>query len=323
MRAIFPLLLFLVLLPDDVAIAQSGLRAPRIGVLMPGRAQDLDEQRDLEAFAQGFKDLGYVAGQNIVFEYRNAERKVNRLPPLAAELVALKVSVIVAVGTTAIDAAVKATKTIPIVMISGGDPVRRGVVKSFSIPGGNVTGLSSVALGDEGKRVELLKEVFPWVSRVFVLNADKRKGRVESYLREGKGRAVAFEVLHVYSSAELKRTFAILITTSSDALITVRNAFTISHAEEITGFALNNRLPAIYESREFVEKGGVMSYGVNYTASWRRSAFYVDKILKGANPAALPVEPPQFEFLVNLRTAGKMGHRIPPEILLEANEVIK
>jgi len=323
MRAIFPLLLFLVLLPDDVGIAQSELRAPRIGVLMPGRAQDLDEQRDLDAFVQGFKDLGYVAGQNIEFEYRSAERKVNRLPRLATELVALKVSVIVAVGTTAIDAAVKATKTIPIVMISGGNPVARGFVKSFSVPSGNVTGLSSVAEGDEGKRVELVKEAFPWISRVFILNADKRRGRVDNYLREGKRSAVAFEALHVYSTEDLQRTFANLITTSTDDLITVRNAFTISRAEQITDFAFKNRLPAIYESREFVEKGGVMSYGVNYTASWRRAAFYVDKILKGANPAVLPIEPPQFEFLVNLRTASKMGHRIPPEILLEANEVIK
>jgi putative ABC transport system substrate-binding protein len=201
--------------------------------------------------------------------------------------------------------------------------VGRGFVKSFSAPGGNLTGLSSVAEGDEGKRVELLKEVFPWVSRVFILNADKRTSRAESYLREGKGRGVFFEVLHVYSSEELKRTLAKLPTTSTDALTTVRNAFTITHAEQITDFALQNRLAAIYESREFTEKGGLMSYGVNYTASWRRAAFYVDKILRGGNPAVLPVEPPQFEFLINLRTAGKMGHRIPPEILLEANEVIK
>jgi len=146
---------------------------------------------------------------------------------------------------------------------------------------------------------------------------------VEDYLREGKGLGLGFESLDVYSAEELKQAFVRLTTGSLDALITVRNAFTIRHAEQITDFALRNRLPSIYESREFVEKGGLMSYGVNYTASWRRSAFFVDKILKGASPAVLPIEPPQFEFLVNLRTANKMGHRIPPEILLEATEVIQ
>jgi putative ABC transport system substrate-binding protein len=208
-------------------------------------------------------------------------------------------------------------------MISGGDPVGRGFVKSLSVPGGNVTGLSSVADGDEGKRVELLKDAFPWVSRVFVLNADKRKSRVENYLEEGQRVALVFEALHVYSREQLNQGFARLVTTRSDALITVRNAFTIRPAEQIAAFALKNRLPSMYESREFVEKGGLMSYGVNYTASWRRSAFYVDKVLKGANPAVLPVEPPQFEFLVNLRTANKIGFELPPEILLEANEVVQ
>jgi len=322
MKKIFLLLLSLVLLPD-VAVAQSPLRAPRIGVLMPGSAQDLDKQPDLRAFHQGFKEFGYVGGQNVVFEYRGAEQKVQLLPHLAAELVRLKVSVIVSVGTTAIDAAVKATRTIPIVMISGGNPVGRGFVKSLSVPGGNVTGLSSVAEGDEGKRVELLKEAFPWIERVIVVNADKRKSRVENYLREGRGRAMAFEALDVSSSEELGRALSRLIPKTSDALVTVRNAFTIRHADQITDFALKKRLPAIYESREFVDKGGLMSYGVNYTASWRRSAFYVDKILKGGTPAILPVEPPQFEFLVNLRTAKKMGYELPPEILLEANEVIQ
>ena len=323
MKKIFPLLLFVVLLPDGVTIAQSPLQAPRIGVLMPGSAQDMDEQRDLQAFFQGFKEVGYVAGKNTAFEFRAAERKLNLLPRLAGELVRLKVAVIIAVGTTAIGAAIKATQTIPIVMVSGGNPVARGFVKSLSLPGGNVTGLSSVAEGDEGKRVELLKEAFPWVARVIVLNADKRKSRVENYLRQEAGAAMAFEALDVYSSEDLKRTFQTIAISSSHALITVRNAFTIRHAEQIADFTLKNRLPSIYESREFVEKGGLMSYGVNYTASWRRSAFYVDKILKGTNAGVLPVEPPQFEFLVNLRTARKMGHSIPAEILLEANEVIK
>lgn len=323
MKAIFLLLLSLVLLPDVVALAQSRLHAPRVGVLMPGSTEDLDEQRNLQAFLKGFKELGYVSGQNIIFEYRAAERKIGLLPRLAGELVQLKVAAIIAVGTSAIEAALKATKVTPIVMVSGGNPVSRGFVKSLSVPGGNVTGLSSVAEGDEGKRLGLLKEAFPWVDRLIVLNADKRKSRVENYLREGKGRALAFETLDVFSSEELVRVLSMLAPKASDGLVTVRNALTIRHAEQITDFAVKKRLPGIYESREFVEKGGVMSYGVNYTASWRRAAFYVDKILTGGNPALLPVEPPQFEFLVNLRTAKKMGYEFPPEILLEANEVIQ
>ena len=324
MKAIIPLLLFTTaLISAGVSRAQVALQAPRVGVLMPGSARDSDEQRDRRAFLLGFKELGYVPGQNILFEYRGADQKHDSLPQLANDLLRLKVSAIVAVGTAAIDVATKATKTVPIVMVSGGNPVGRGFVKSLSVPGGNVTGLSSVAEGDEGKRVELLKDAFPWVSRVTVLNADKRKTRVASYLREGKGVGVEFEVVHVYSSEELKHALGKITSRRSDAIITVRNAFTIGHAEQIAEFAIKNRLPSIYESREFVEKGGLMSYGVNYTASWRRSAFYVDKILKRANPALLPVEPPQFEFLINLKTADKMGHRIPPEILLEANEVIK
>lgn len=321
MKTVFLLLLFLLRMSWDVAIAQPTLQAPRVGVLMPGSIEDLDEQRDLQGFVQGFKELGYVSGENIIFEFRPAERKISLLPRLASELVRLKVSVIVAVGTTAIAAAIKATKSIPIVMVSGGEPVGRGFVKSLSFPGGNVTGLSSAAEGDEEKRLELLKEAFPRVERIIVLNADRRKSRVESYLRGRQG--FAFEVLDVYSVQELSETLAALTPNVSDALITVRNAFTIRHAEQITDFALKKRLPGIYESREFVEKGGIMSYGVNYRASWRRSAFYVDKILNGESPAVLPVEPPQFEFLVNLRTARRMGYELPPEILLEANEVIR
>ena len=318
-KSLFLLLLFLVL--NDIAVAQPALQAPRVGVLMPGSIEDLDEQRDLQAFTQGFKELGYVSGENIIFEFRPAERKISLLPRLASELVRLKVSVIVAVGTSAIAAAIKATKSIPIVMVSGGEPVGRGFVKSLSFPGGNVTGLSSAAEGDEAKRLELLKEAFPRVERIIVLNADRRKSRVESYF-SGVTR-FAFKVLDVYSPQELSEALARLTPNASDALITVRNAFTIRHAEQITSFALEKRLPGIYESREFVEKGGIMSYGVNYTASWRRSAFYVDKILNGERPAVLPVEPPQFEFVVNLRTARKMGYELPPEILLEANEVIR
>lgn len=320
MIRMFPLFLLVVLPSLNVAIAQSSFQPSRIGVLVPGPLQAMDEQRNLNAFFESFKQLGYVAGKNINFEFRAAERNLALLPRLATELVQLKVAVMVVVGTTAIDAAIKITKNIPIVMISGGNPVARGFVKSAAVPGGNVTGMSSTTEGDEGKRLELLKETFPWINRVLLLNADKRTSRVENY-RQAEPR-FAFFTLNVFNPEDLKRTLGSLRITSSDALIAVRNAFTISHAEQIAAFALKNRLPSIYESREFVDRGGLMSYGVNYTASWQRSAFFVDKILKGARPAVLPIEPPQFEFLINLKTAAIMKHRLPPEILLEANEII-
>lgn len=322
MKVIFSLPLLVLLIAQECAIAQSD-QAPRIAVLMPRSPTDPIEKRDIDAFVQGFKDLGYVDGINIVIEYKGADQRANLLPGLADELNRLKVSVIVAVGTTAIDAARRATKTIPIVMISGGDPLGRGMIKSYSVPGGNVTGLYSMTDGDEGKRIELLKETFSRISRVVVLNADRNRSRVESYIREGSVLAVKIEVVEAFTPQELKQAFLKITALHPDALVTVRNIFTIRYAEEIVNFAFANRLPAIYASREFVEKGGLMSYGVNYTAQWRRSAFYVDKILKGANPATLPVEPPQLEMVMNLRTAKQLGVTIPPEILLEANEVIK
>lgn len=320
MKTIFLLLLFAALAHERATAAQSR-QIPRVGVLMPSSVNDPGEKRELEAFLGGYKELGYAPGQNVIFEYRGADQKLNLLSRLAEDLIRLNVSVIVAVGTTAVAAAIKATQNIPIVMVSGGDPVSRGFIKSSSAPGGNVTGLSSSADGDEGKRVEWLREAFPWIERVLLLNADKRRSRVENYLRQGQ--RLPFQTLDVFSTDERNQILSRLDVRRSDALITVRNAFTIRHGEQIAAFALKKRVPSIYESREFVEKGGLMSYGVNYTASWRRSAFYVDKVLKGANPAVLPVEPPQFEFLVNLRTANKIGFELPPEILLEANEVIQ
>ena len=323
MKAIPLLLFFLTIFGGGLSVGQTPLQTPRIGVLMPGGTTDKEAKRDLDAFVQGLKEVGYVIGENILVEYHAANRKIDDLPRLAAELVRGDVAVIVAVGTTAITVALQATKTIPIVMISGGNPVMRGFVKSLAEPGGNVTGLSSTAQGETGKRLELLKDVFPKILRVMVLNADRKTQRVENSIKAGRQQGMVVEPVHVYSAEELTQAFGIIASRRPDALITVRNAFTIRYAEEIVNFTVKHRLRSIFASREFVEKGGLMSFGVDYTASWRRSAYYVDKILKGANPAVIPIEPPQFEFVVNLRTANKMQWKIPPQILLEANEVIR
>lgn len=316
------LFLFLVL-ADSLAAAQLPPTLLRIGLLIPGTLTEPEEKRDLDLFLQSLSEHGYRVGENVALEFRAANGRSDLLPTLAAELVRLRVSVIVAVGTTAIAAALKTTKTVPIVMISGGDPVGRGFVRSSAEPGGNVTGLSSVADGDEGKRVELLKDAFPWISRIFVLNADRRISRLETYFREAKGMGVSLEAVQIVTPEDLRVKFSALTPARTDGLITIRNLLTIRHAEEIIDFALRSRLPSIYESREFVERGGLMAYGVDYETSWRRAPSYIDKILKGANPAFLPVEPPQFKFSINLRTANRMKYTIPPAILLEASEVLR
>ncbi len=290
---------------------------------MPGSLTEPEAKRHLNALVQGFEKFGYIVGKDILIEYRPANRKIKHLPDLAGDLAKLGVSAIVAVGTTAIAGALKTTKTIPIIMISGGNPVGRGFVKTLSAPAGNVTGLSSSAQRDEGKRVELLKDIFPQMFRVMLLNADHRPARVKDYLKEAAKMDLGLEAVNAFTAEELDQAFVKIAATGPDALITVRNSFTIQNADRIINFTAKQRLPTMYESREFVEKGGLMSFGVDYTASWRRAAYYVDKIIKGTSPSVLPVEPPQFEFVINLRTAHRMLWKIPPQILLEANEVIR
>ncbi|MBI4523627.1 MAG: ABC transporter substrate-binding protein [Deltaproteobacteria bacterium] len=288
----------------------------RIGVLVSGGSHSPALLKELE-------EVGYKQGKNILIEQRSADGKVDLLPNLAADLVRLKVAVIVAVGPTAIGHAVKATKRIPIVMVGGGDPVSRGFVQSLSAPGGNVTGLSSAAKGLGGKRLELLKEALPFVSRVALLNPRTRSRVSEDYPRVAMVLGLDFQTVDVDGSGGFDRVFAKITALRPDALITVRELSTIRHARQIADFALKKRLPSVYESEEFVRAGGLMSYGVNYMAQWRRAAVYVDKVLKGAKPATLPVEPPRFELVINLKTAKKLGVTIAPEILLEADEVIK
>jgi putative ABC transport system substrate-binding protein len=326
MKTIFSILLIIALsgLPLPSAALQDSPKLPRIGVLTPwSDPSEGDNKRYREAFFLGLKELGYVEEKNIHIEWRYGDAKLDRLHHFAEDLVRLNPSVIIATGTTAIVIAMKVTQTVPIVMVSGGDPVNRGFVKSLSVPGGNITGFSSSTADLSAKRIELLKETFLTTRHVVVLNADRARRRAQNYVKAGKALGLQVETVRVLTPEDLSTAFAKIEAIRPDALVTVRNFLTILHAEEIAAFALKNRLPAIYEARRFVTSSGLMSYGIDYTTSWRHAAIYVDKILKGANPGNIPVEPPQLELVINLKTAEKIGVTIPPEILLEANEVIK
>ena len=297
---------------------------PRVGVLIAGSTSSPEGLKYLEAFNRGLRELGYVSGKNIMIEYRSAERKADRLPELAAELVRLDVSVIVASGVSSTEAAIEATKTIPIVMVTGGDPVSRGFVKSLTRPGGNVTGLSSVAEGGEGKRMELFKETIPRLSRVAVLNPDKGSSRAPTYEQAGKILGIETQVFNVYSSDALEGALKKMAAGRFDGLVIVRHSLSLRFAKQIAQFALEQGVPSMAEEDNFVDAGMLMSYGRSVPAMWKRTTVFVDKILKGAKAAELPVEPPpQFELSLNLKTAAKLGIKIPPEILLEAAEVIK
>lgn len=298
------------------AAAQPPQQIHRIGLLSPGSEVPLD-------FSRSLSELGYVVGKTIFIEIRNAGGKAENLPKLVIDLLDRKVSLIVASGPTAIGAAAKATQSIPIVMVGGGDPVLRGFVKHLSAPGGNVTGSSSSASGSDAKRLELLKESLPSLARVVVLNPLSRSRIPEGYPRAAKEFGIDFHIVDLRSVTELESALARVKALRPEAFITIRELITVDQAERIATFGLRERVPSMYESAEFVRAGGLMSYGVNRASQWLRAAVFVDKILKGANPATLPVEPPQLEMVINLRTAKQLGVTIPPEILLEANEVIK
>ncbi len=281
-----------------------------------------------EAFRQGLRELGYVEGKNIVIELRSAEGKLDRLPALAAELVRLKVDVIVTGGPTATRAAKEATSTIPIVMAQDTDPVGNGFVASLARPGGNITGLSTFAPELSGKRLELLKETIPKLSRVAVFGTSTYPGNAQS-LKEVELAAKAFGVklqyLDVLSPKDIETAFQAAGKGRADAvLMMVSGAIARDHRTEIIELAVKNRLPVIYEGGHYVEAGGLMTYGVNFNDLDRRAATYVDKILKGAKPADLPVEQPiKFEFIVNLKAAKQIGVTIPPNVLVRADRVIK
>ena len=310
------------------AHAQQAAKPPRIGCLREGSASDAAAAPLFEAFRQGLRERGWLEGQNVAIEYRLAEGRRDRLPDLAAELVRLKVDVIFAPSTAATVAAHNATRTIPIIMASFGDPVGRGIIASLARPGGNVTGLSySVELGIVGKQLELLKEVVPKVSRVAVLG-DPGHPQYGSQLREAevasRSLRVQLQVVEARGPSEYDSAFGTMVRKRAEALLVLPDPVSFLNRRPHLDLAAKHRLPASYGSREFVDAGGLISYGPSLSDLWRRAATYVDKILRGAKPGDLPVEQPtKFELVINLKTAKALGLTIPQSVLLRADEVIE
>jgi len=306
------------------AQAQQPKKVPRIGLLSAGSAPDYEPR--LEAFKQGLRELGYIEGQNIIIEYRFAEENMDRLPDLASDLVRLKVDLIFTMGTRPTSFAKRATNTIPIVMYSA-DAVGTGLVDSLSRPGGNVTGLTVIATDLAGKRLELIREAVPRATRVAVLWDGGRPANI-AVLKEIEAAARAFGVqiqsLEVRAANDFEGAFRAATQERAGALIAPSGNLLYSRRLQIAALAIRSRLPSIYDDGEFVDAGGLMSYGASLLDLCRRAATYVDKILKGAKPADLPVEQPtKFELIINLKTAKQIGLTIPPNVLARADKVIK
>ena len=307
------------------AEAQQPKKVPLIGYL--AAASLSANAARTEAFRQGLRELGHVEGKNIVIEWRYAEGKRDRLSALATELVRLKVDVMVTAGSGSTSAAKEATSTIPIVMAQDGDPVGSGFVASLARPGGNITGLSNFSLELSGKRLELLKEIVPKLSRVAVLGTSPSPNNAQR-LREVDLAAATFGVklqsLDVLDPKDIDAAFRAATKGRVDAVLVQASPVLNSHRRQVVELAVKNRLPAIYYRRDFVEEGGLMTYGVSFTDLDRRAATYVDKILKGAKPADLPVEQPtKFDLIINLKAAKQIGLTIPPNVLARADKVIK
>ena len=321
-RLVLSAMLFALCSPTE---AQPPTTIPRIGFLITSSPSAIAPRMD--AFRQGLRELGYVEGKNIVIESRYAEGKFDRLPALAAELVRLKVDVLVSSGPTATRPAKEATSTIPIVMTFDDDPVGSGFVASLARPGGNITGLSTLSPEISGKQLELLKEIVPRLGRVAVIGTSTRQGTAQ-ILKEMEPAAAAFAVklqyLDIANPKDIESVFRAAGKGRADALLVLQSPVFNSQRAQIADLALKSRLPATYPRREFVEDGGLMSYGVSISDLDRRAATYVDKILKGAKPSDLPVEQPtKFEFVINLKAAKQIGLTIPPNVLARADKVIK
>ena len=305
-----------------LASAQQPQTIPRVGILFIGGR----DQPHLEAFKQGLRERGYVEGKNIALEYRYAEGREERLPELAAELVQVKVDVIVVTADISAQAAQRATKTLPIVVTTG-DPVTWGLADSLAKPGGNVTGLSVLLADLSGKRVEILKETFPKLTRVAALW--NPTGRVASpVFKETSAAAQALSLqLHsfeVQTLPDIEKALVEIPKLRSSALLVLLTPLVTLHSKRIVELALKQHLPGMYPTRQFAEEGGLMAYGPLIGDLYRRAATYVDKILKGAKPADLPVEQPmRFEFIINLKAAKQIGVTIPPNVLARADKVIK
>jgi putative tryptophan/tyrosine transport system substrate-binding protein len=306
-----------------VQAQQPPKKIPRIGILYPESAPS----PRIEEFQRGLRELGYNEGQNIILEYRYADGKRERLPELAADLVRLNVNVIFAPTTLAASPAKNATSTIPIVMVSG-EPVETGLVASFAHPGGNVTGLAAFSPDLIGKRLEILKQVVPQASRVGVLWDSEGPAKILEF-KEGQAVAptlgIQIQSLPIQApSPDIEGAFKAAIKGKVQALVVLGNPLTLGYNRQIVELATRHRLPSISDARQFVEVGGLVSYGPNFSDVYRRAAIYVDKILKGAKPADLPVEQPtKFEFVINLKAAKQIGLTIPPNVLARADKVIR
>ena len=315
-------MLFALCLP---AQAQQTGKVSRIGFLGAASASALTGQ--LDAFRQGLRELGYIEGKNIVVEYRYADGKVDRVPELAAELVGLKVDVIVTYQTPSVLALKRTSATIPIVFAMLSFPIENGIVASFARPGGNATGLTVLSEELNGKRLELLKEAAPKVTRIGVLSNLTNPTQPQEWKEiqaAAQGLGLKLQSLGVRSSNDFDGAFEAALKERIQALLNLPEALFIVQLNRIVEFAAKNKLPAMYSSPEFVQAGGLMSYSPIITDLWRRAATYVDKILKGAKPADLPVEQPKkFEFIINLKAAKQIGLTIPPNVLARADKVIR
>jgi putative tryptophan/tyrosine transport system substrate-binding protein len=312
--------------PLATAAAQPPEKVPRVGFLGPRTRSD--NAGFVDAFLQGLRELGWVEGKTIVIEYRWAEGRSDRLPDLAAELVRLKVDVILAGSNAVAVAAKNVTRTIPIVMATGGDPVGLGLVASLARPGGNVTGLSyGVGMEVVGKGLELLKETVPKVRRVAVLSNPANPSQalaIEKVSDAARAVGVQLQLLEARGPNEFDNAFAAMSRERAEALFVPLDPFFGFHRARLSDLAAKSRIPAIYGSREYPEAGGLMSYGADFRHSFGRSATYVDKILKGAKPADLPIEQPtKFELVINLKTAKTLSLTIPPALLQRADQVIE
>jgi putative ABC transport system substrate-binding protein len=307
------------------AFAQQPAKLPRIGFVTAGSSSTIAAR--IEALRQGLRDLGYIEDKNIIIEWRFGEGKVDRLPALVAELVRLKVDVLLSAGAAVTGPARNATRTIPIVMAQDTDPVGNGFVASLARPGGNITGLSSYSAELNGKRVELLKEIVPKLSRLAVVGQSTYPGNAQS-LKETELAAEAMKLqlqyLDVLDPKDIDSAFREARRTRAAGVLVLQNNVLNSQRKQTADLAIKNRLPTIYYAAEFLDSGGLISYAASINDLYRRAATYVDKILKGASPADLPVEQPiKFEFIINLKAAKQIGLIVPPNVLARADRVIK
>ena len=296
--------------------AQQAAKVFRIGFLSP------TTRSGLEPLWQGLRELGYAEGKDLTAEYRFAQGNLDKLPALAADLAGLKVDLIVAIGGPSVHAAKKATETIPIVMSNSGDPIEQGFVASLARPGGNITGLSSLTHDLAGKRLELLKETIFKLSHVAALWHPDAIGKETQVAARELG--LQLQSLEVRSRENLDGAFRAAAKKRAQALVTLRSPIIAIERKRIADLAIKHRFPAMYDDRVYVESGGLMSYGTNQADLYRRTAVYIDKILKGAKPGDLPVEQPQkFELIINLKAAKQIGLIIPPNVLARADRVIR